>query len=166
MNAKQTQAIDAIQQLVGHTVEVKFQYTFALNGIALELTPAEAAQLTKIPGIADVQVDTAYYITTDTSPEWLGATGIWDGSGTGGIPGTMGEGMIYGSLDTGINFNHPSFAEVGGDGYVHTNPWGSGNYTGWCNPNHPYYDPAYACNDKLIGAWDYADPFGEIRWPN
>jgi subtilisin family serine protease len=61
--------------------------------------------------------------------------------------GTMGEGIIIGVIDTGINSSHPSFAEVGGDGYVHTNPYGSGNFVGYCVAN-----PSF-CNDKLIGAW-------------
>jgi subtilisin family serine protease len=63
--------------------------------------------------------------------------------------GTMGEGIIIGVIDTGINSSHPSFAEVGGDGYVHTNPNGSGNYVGYCVAN-----PSF-CNDKLIGAWAF-----------
>lgn len=161
LNAKQVQAIDVIEQQIGRAVDVRHQYTFALNGMSLKLTPAEAAQVATLPGVADVQVDTAFNVTTDTSPEWLGAVDIWDGSGTGGLPGTMGEGIVVGILDTGINFNHPSFAEVGGDGYVHQNPWAPGVYTGWCNPSHPNYDASYTCNDKLIGAWDYAD----ASWP-
>ena len=63
--------------------------------------------------------------------------------------GTMGEGIIIGVIDTGINSSHPSFAAVGGDGYVHTNPYGSGNYVGYCAAN-----PSF-CNDKLIGAWAF-----------
>jgi subtilisin family serine protease len=63
--------------------------------------------------------------------------------------GTMGEGIIIGVIDTGINSSHPSFAEVGGDGYVHANPYGSGNFVGYCVAN-----PSF-CNDKLIGAWAF-----------
>jgi uncharacterized repeat protein (TIGR01451 family) len=36
-------------------------------------------------------------------------------------------------------------------------PTGPAIYVGWCNPSHPKYRPEYVCNDKLIGAWDYAD---------
>jgi subtilisin family serine protease len=63
--------------------------------------------------------------------------------------GTMGEGIIIGVIDTGINSSHPSFAAVGDDGYEHTNPYGSGNYVGYCVDN-----PSF-CNDKLIGAWAF-----------
>lgn len=72
------------------------------------------------------------------------------------IAGTLGEGIIVGVLDTGINQGHPSFAPIAGDGYVHSNPNGSGNYLGYCVAN-----PSF-CNDKLIGAWafhaDSTDP--------
>jgi subtilisin-like proprotein convertase family protein len=63
------------------------------------------------------------------------------------ISGTLGEGVVVGLIDTGINQGHPSFAAVSGDGYAHANPYGSGNYVGYCVAN-----PAF-CNDKLIGAW-------------
>jgi subtilisin family serine protease len=63
------------------------------------------------------------------------------------ISGTLGEGIIVGILDSGINQGHPSFAAVAGDGYAHVNPFGSGNYVGHCVAN-----PSF-CNDKLIGAW-------------
>ena len=59
-------------------------------------------------------------------------------------------------IDTGINPDHASFADIGGDGYDHTNPWGSGNYAGVCDPGDPTYDPTFPCNDKLIGAWGYS----------
>jgi subtilisin family serine protease len=63
--------------------------------------------------------------------------------------GSLGEGIIVGILDTGINSDHPSFAQVGGDGYIHTNPFGTGNYVGYCIAN-----PGF-CNNKLIGAWSF-----------
>jgi hypothetical protein len=63
------------------------------------------------------------------------------------VSGTLGEGIIVGLIDTGINQGHPSFAAVAGDGYAHVNPFGSGNHVGHCVAN-----PGF-CNDKLIGAW-------------
>src|SRR5690606_34361305 len=60
------------------------------------------------------------------------------------------------------NPSNPSFAgtvpvEDGGDGYEHTNPLGEGVYLGICDPaNTDQYDERFACNDKLIGAWDFS----------
>jgi len=83
----------------------------------------------------------------------------------GNISGYKGEGVIVGLIDTGINTTHPSFAEVGGDGYRHLNPLGQGHYKGACDPtnlpakasgNPSGYNPAIICNNKLIGAWTFS----------
>ena len=165
LEAKQAEMLNRIRLETGRNVEVQHQYTYALNGIAIEISAAEAGIISKFPGVKALEIDRTYPITTDASPDWIGATAVWDGSATRDS-GTLGEGVIIGMIDTGINMDHPSFAAVGGDGYTHTNPNGAGNYLGWCNPSNPNYDLSYACNDKLIGAWDYADSiFGESDGP-
>ena len=83
---------------------------------------------------------------------WIGAPEIW--RGVGGMDGTRGEGVIVGVIDTGINPISESFAEVGGDGYKHTNP--KDQYLGVCDPANDSYDPEFPCNDKLIGAWGHS----------
>ncbi len=86
----------------------------------------------------------------------------------GNITGYKGEGIVVGVLDSGINTTHPSFAEIGGDGYEHLNPLGQGNYKGACDPanlpqaspsNPSGYNPALECNNKLIGAWTFTRTF-------
>ena len=63
---------------------------------------------------------------------WIGAPAIW-GNATGGAPGTKGEGVVVGVIDTGINTDHPSFADLGPvDGYNHVNP--RGRFFGLCAP--------------------------------
>ncbi len=162
--AEQARLLRSIEQLVGHPVDVRHQYLYALNGMAVQLTPQEAAQVALLPGVVQVEADQAHDPTTDVGPSWIGAPDIWVGSATG--VATMGEGVVVGILDTGINMDHPSFAAVGGDGYIHINPNGSGNFLGWCDPGNPNYSPSYVCNDKLIGAWDYADAsWGETGGP-
>ena len=70
-----------------------------------------------------------------------------------------GEGVVIGTIDTGISPGNRSFADVGDDGYDHTNPLGAGNYLGVCNPANaePGYDPDFPCNDKLIGAYVFGE---------
>ncbi len=76
--------------------------------------------------------------------------------------GTLGEGVVVGVIDTGIDPFNPSFAATGDDGYTHVNPRGEGNYVGVCDPTNTApaagvvaYDPTFPCNSKLIGAWGY-----------
>ena len=153
---KQNETLDAMQLRFGRQVEVLHTYSAAYNGFAVRLTGQEAVEAASLPGVADVQRDFVRYPDTDVGPAWIGAPGVWDGSATGGLAATKGEGVIIGVIDTGINFDHASFADVGGDGYDHENPFGSGNYMGWCDPGHPDHDPSvHLCNDKLVGAWDF-----------
>ncbi len=153
LEGEQAQAIASVEAALGRSVEVPFQYRAAYNGFAARLTPEEAAIVAGLPGIVQVQREFVRYPTTDVGPTWIGAPGIWDGTATGGLPGTMGEDIIVGVIDTGINMDHPSFADIGGDSYDHTNPWGAGNYVGLC-ATEPL---TYTCNDKLIGVWNYTD---------
>ncbi len=98
---------------------------------------------------------------SDIGPYFIGAKALWEGTGSPWpwFKGTAGEGAVIAVLDTGINHDHPSFADIGGDGYDHNNPLGAGNYISgsYCDVEDPSF-----CNDKLIGAWDMvqsaADP--------
>jgi len=152
---RQSTVLDRITQQAGRSVEPIHVYDVAYNGMALWLSPDEAAQVAAMPGVARVIRSFDRYIQTDTTPEFLNAVGIWDGTNTGSLSGTRGEGMVIGILDTGINMGNPSFAAVAADGYTHTNPLGDGVYAGWCDPSHPSYDAGLACNAKLIGVYSY-----------
>ena len=156
LSAEQAKFTAQMEQSLGRAVDAIFTYQATFNGLAVELTPDEAARVAGLPGVRMVQRDYMLYPTTDVGPQWIGADEIWDGTATGGLPGTKGEGIIVGILDTGINMDHPSFAAVGpNDGYVHINPFAG--YVGWCDSGNPNYDPLLVCNDKLIGVWDFVD---------
>ena len=141
-----------IEELLGRDVEVTDTYTHALNGIALELSAEEATALVGQPGIAAVEPDQQWELDTDVSNEIINSPAIWAGE-TGSEIGTKGEGVIVGMLDTGVNADHPSFAATDGEGYTHTNPYGSGTYVGVCAPDATAHEDI--CNDKLIGAYNF-----------
>ena len=145
-------ALDAIVNAIGRSdVEVVYEYYAANNGFAIMLSASEAATVATLPEVNFIQKDFERELETDNGPEFIGATHIWDGSGTGGLPGTMGEGVVAAVIDTGLNHDSPSFANPGPvDGFVHTNPLGTGNFLGQCDA-YPGY-----CNDKLIGTHSYA----------
>ncbi len=134
-----------------------YQYQVAFNGVAVSLTADEVTTISQWSEVTQVRPQAQYELLTQGGPRWIGADTVWQGTNTGGLPGTKGEGVIIGVLDTGIYPNHIAFADVGHDGYNHTNPWGSNQYAGVCNPANSNYDATFLCNDKLIGAWNYAD---------
>ncbi|QSX35448.1 S8 family serine peptidase [Shewanella avicenniae] len=149
LNSKQN-TVMMMAAAAGVSVQVKDKFHYAFNGLSAELTPEQAKTLSKLPEVAYVEREATYQLATDSSPAFIGADKVWDGTATGNA--AMGEGVIVGVLDSGVNTDHPSFADVGGDGYDHTNPWGQGVYVGDCAGEF-----SSMCNDKLIGVRSYSD---------
>jgi subtilisin family serine protease len=131
------------------SLNVAYQYKTAFNGMAVRLTQDEAKALSDFADVAYIERERTEKLHTDTGPIHIGATQVWDGEDQAAV--NMGEGVIIGVVDTGINSDHASFADIGGDGYDHTNPWGTGVYVGDCAGDY-----ASMCNDKLIGVRSYA----------
>lgn len=164
LQKKQASFIEHSAKAIGRDVKVKYRYQHAINGVAMELTEHEANQLKRMPNVVRVMRERIEQPLTDVGPKWIGADVLWNqqGHGTNHIGGSMGEGAVIAVLDTGINHDHPAFADIGGDGYDHENPLGSGNYLpgSYCDTN-----PSF-CNDKLIGAWNMVqDPVGDPSSP-
>jgi uncharacterized repeat protein (TIGR01451 family) len=163
LEVTQKNVLQAIQAKTSQLVKPIFTYQHAFNGFAITLTPQQAAEVAKMPGVAMVEREQIFDLDTDAGPEWIGAPAIWEATAPGADIGTFGEGVVVGIIDSGINSDHPSFAEVSPlDGYVHTNPLGAGVYLGWCVENPDF------CNDKLIGAYEFSyavAPPGMIEYP-
>lgn len=162
LQTNQKAFVHSCEQAFGHQINVKHKYQHVLNGMAMELTREEARVIAAMPEVISIQRERIEVPLTDAGPKWIGANKIYDGNNRFSIPGSQGEGAVIAILDTGINHDHPSFADVGGDGYDHTNPLGSGNYLpgSYCDSNPNF------CNDKLIGAWDMVnDPIGDPGSP-
>ncbi|MCX7032722.1 MAG: S8 family serine peptidase [Arenimonas sp.] len=128
------------QVLLGRPLAPRYTYTHALNGMALDLTRAEAAKLATVPGVRSVTPDFKRFLQTDRGPQWIKADQVWSGTATG-TP-NRGEGVVVGVIDSGINRAHSAFAGTG-----ITNPLGG--FRGYCVAT-----PA-ACNAKLVGLWDF-----------
>ncbi|MFK5582948.1 cell wall-binding repeat-containing protein [Serinicoccus sp. LYQ131] len=141
----------SIDSTLGRDVPVEFTYRNVLNGMAVEVSAAEAEELRSLPGVLEVYPDIEREMETDVSHEVISSPSIWEGETAEGMA-TRGEGVVVGVIDSGINPFHPSFAETDGTGYTHTNPYGSGNYVGVCAEGAADYEDI--CNDKLIGAYN------------
>lgn len=167
LDSKQITSQDYLQQLaekrdvvlaaaeakLGRSLEVTHVYDVILNGAAVKMSAEEAAILAGMPGIRRVMFSETQTLDTDRGPMWIGAGGIWEGTAVPDGVGNKGEGILVGMIDSGINFDHPSFSATPADSFVYE--W-DGDYMGVCAPDG---DPNYAaaCNDKLVGAYTYTD---------
>lgn len=153
LDAVQDAAVDAIEDVTGAPADVLFRYRYATNGMAVRLTGEEARLVADLPGVLAVEPNTPRLVDTDAGPTWIGAPAVWDGSALASEVGAYGEGVVVGVVDTGINMDHPSFAEVDERGYEHLNP--KGEFLGQCNPDDQHYNRRLKCNDKLIGVHSF-----------
>lgn len=165
LKGKQAEKLTGLARALGRQIEPSVSMQHAFNGVIANLTFEEAETLRTQPGVAIVESYREYELTTDVGPRHIGADNVWgDGSGlppgqisgpgSASTPGTAarGEGVVFGIVDSGVNFGSPSFSEVDIDGYRHTNPRGEGNFLGTCAAGG--VDEG-RCNAKLIGGYDF-----------
>ncbi len=158
---KRTATLKHLANRLKKPIKPKHTYQYALNGFTGHFTLAEVAQLQQDSAVKQVLKIKPRYLLSDTGPDFVQAPSVWHNSLIS--QQSAGEGIIIGIIDSGISPNHPSFSAVGDDGYVHTNPLGSGNYLGDCALS----EFAHYCNDKLIGIWSHPEitddytPFGD-----
>ena len=142
--ARQADFAAEVRLLLGRDPDVSYRYRNATNGLALILTPDEADVLAESPLVRSIAPDVVYRLDTYAGPEWIGAGVLWNGDA--GFPAARGEGVVVGNIDTGINWNHPSFSD---SGHNYVNPYGEG--LGLCS------DPEVLCNEKLVGVYDFVE---------
>lgn len=150
LKVKQNRFLANASAAIGTNLQPLATYQYALNGVAVRMTQAQAKKIAELPEVVFVERERMEQMETDVSQGLIGSPNVWDGSATG--TKAMGEGVIVGIIDSGINSDHASFADVGQDGYDHTNPLGQGIYIGDCKT-----DFVGMCNDKLIGVHSYPE---------
>jgi uncharacterized repeat protein (TIGR01451 family) len=154
LQTKQAAFLTKASSILGYAPKVRFDYQYATNGVSLVITPLEAQKIAAMPGVKVYKAPVETPLT-DVGPTLIGAPAVWNGETADGTM-TQGEDIIVGIIDTGINFDHPSFAATSTiDTYVYPV---AAKFFGVCDPtNALQYDAAYAaaCNNKLIGAFTY-----------
>ncbi len=155
LQTRQRDHEERLGRAIGRPLQVSSRMQHAVNGVVTVLSGDEAAKVRLQPDVALVEAYREHEADTDVGPQLIGASAVWAGvPGTvgGGTNQAMGEGVVVGILDSGINFGSPSFTAAASDGYVHVNPNGSGTFLGTCAAGGV---DAGRCNDKLIGGWDF-----------
>lgn len=145
LQRQQTSALQAASRSLSRTLSPQHSFRTALNAVTVYLSQGEAKRLRTLPQVSFVEAVTLRQVDTDRGPGLIGAPLVWNGDT--GFKETQGEGVIVGIIDTGISPANAAFADIGGDGYDHTNPLGENVYLGDCIAR------ADLCNDKLIGIW-------------
>lgn len=151
---------DAALRAVGGAKKL-YDYRYAFNGFAAELTPAQVAKLASLPGVLSVDQNEIQQLDTSTTPAFLGLNapgGIWEtlGGPNNGKDGGAGEGVVVGIIDSGIWPENPSFSDRDASGkliYQQIPGW-----NGKCVPGEEF--PASKCNKKLIAAQWFGEGYG------
>ena len=153
---EQNKVLQRCQESFGREVKTIQRYRNVFNGFAAKLSPEEVKWLSRLPEVKSVTKDRIREPLSDVGPQWVGAETFWLADETAWPPvkASKGEGTVIAIIDTGINNTHPSFADIGDDGYDHINPLGSGNYLpgSYCDTVDANF-----CNDKIIGAWSFVN---------
>ncbi|NMP15952.1 S8 family serine peptidase [Thalassotalea sp. Y01] len=150
--ASQQQIVDAAAKL-GVSINTNFQYTNAVNGFTTVMTQEQAQSLAQLSSVVSISPVRTFQLQELVNSELLGSSEVINVESVWNAWGYKGEGMIVGVADTGINASSASFAEVGADGYVHTNPFGDGNFLGDCATA----EWRHLCNNKLVGIYSYEE---------
>ena len=87
---------------------IHWSYRIVANGFAVHLPSAEVPLLRDLPGVRDVFASARYVPQLDTSPQQIGAPGLW-GAGLE----TAGQGVKIGVIDTGVDHDHAFFDPAG-----------------------------------------------------
>ncbi|WP_407351363.1 S8 family serine peptidase [Luteimonas sp. R10] len=153
LRGRQLELEGDIARDLGRPLAVRERMQHAVNAIVADLDGGEADRLRERSDVLLVEEYREYVMETDTGPALIGAEPVWDGSNPGAAAGYQGEGIVFGILDSGINFGSPSFAAQDPvDGYRHVNPLGAGSHLGTCAAGG--VDDG-RCNAKLIGGYDF-----------
>jgi len=87
---------------------IHWRYQLVANGFAVALPTAQLPRLRDLSGVRDVFASARYVPQLDSTPEQIGAPGLW-GAGMD----TAGQGIKIGVIDTGIDHSHPFFDPAG-----------------------------------------------------
>lgn len=138
---------------------ITYHYDIILNAVALRVPVALVHLLAKLPEVEAVYPDERLQLTTDNSPQFIGAPAAWKKLGG---QEDAGEDVIVGVLDSGVWPEHPSFSDPDPSGKPYA-PLASWHGTSCQFGSDVPGDVPFSCNNKLIGAVRIMDSYDHER---
>jgi subtilisin family serine protease len=130
--------------------KIEATYTTAYGGVSAQVPANSVGDLLSTPGVAAVQQDSLQQ-PLDDNTEFIGATKVWQQLGGSA---NAGSNVIVGVIDTGVWPEHPMLSPAGVSA-----PAGGLKGCQFGNGSDPKLGPAFACNNKLIGAYAFTNTY-------
>ena len=114
LKKQQLSLVDRIEReaLGGEKLEIRYQFTVAVNGVATVVPYGRIEQILAVDGVADVYLEERYELDETVQPDTATA-GEMVGSYSAWADGYTGAGSRIAIIDTGLDLSHPSFSEGG-----------------------------------------------------
>ncbi len=119
--ARRQEAVMAgIRAVAGEEITAKYNYTIALNGVAVEVPYGTLADIRELKGVKDAFVAPSYDLPQDMTdgsamvaqPNMYATKDTFGSALTWQDLGYSGEGMTIAIIDTGLDLDHPSFVDA------------------------------------------------------
>lgn len=111
LQSEQADALADIGVALERSVVASHHFLVSSNAIGVRLTPREAEQVGRLEGVVSVERERVYELDTYRGPGFIGAGSLWDGSAAPQPGVYRGEGMVAGVIDSGVNLDHPLYAD-------------------------------------------------------
>ena len=113
MLAAQNKLINTIsRKVLGKELDVRYQFTYLTNAISVNVPFGALAEIAELDGVKTVFLMPVYEpcvvndADTATAADMIGVPSVWEDLGY------KGEGMKIAIVDTGLDLDHPSFADA------------------------------------------------------
>ncbi len=153
LTAFKAQALQAVP-----SAQVIYDYDVVLGGVSMIVPKDQVDVIRNLDGVKQVYEDQMRFPLTDSSNDFIGSSTIWDELGG---QGSAGEGVVVGVVDTGVWPEHPSFSDPDPNGKAYAAPPASwhGTRCDFVDDEIGAGNPAFQCNNKLIGAAEFLDTY-------
>lgn len=107
--AEQELSIAAVSRKLGETLDVRYNFTIGISGVATTVRYDQIAQIEAMEGVKSVYIENRYEpdedeVDTSTAGSMVGSYSAW-------ADGYTGVGTRVAVIDTGLDVDHPSFEE-------------------------------------------------------